>query len=157
MLGLARVVGASMAPTLRHGDLLVVSRPPRPGRRTHPRRGDVVVLEHEGARLVKRLVGVPGDLVELEAGRLSVGGRPLDGGPSPRGAARTTWHVPPGHGFVAGDDAAVSDDSRVWAEPFVPDAAVRAVVVARLPRPGRGVLARWLRRPRPAAAARRDR
>ncbi|WP_199423068.1 signal peptidase I [Actinotalea solisilvae] len=154
MLRLARVVGASMAPTLRHGDLLVVARAARSGRRaTHAHRGDVVVLEHAGTRLVKRLVGVPGDVVELEAGRLAVGGRPLDGGPPPRGAGRTTWHVPPGHVFVAGDDPAVSDDSRVWDDPFVPDAAVRGVVVARVPR----TRPRRVRLRRPAVAARQGR
>lgn len=54
------VAGSSMLPTLRQGDWLVATRA-----RT-VRRGDVVVLAHPSGRLdlVKRVHGVPGDLVD---------------------------------------------------------------------------------------------
>lgn len=54
------VAGSSMLPTLRPGDWLVATRARR------LRRGDVVVLAHPsgGLDLVKRVHGVPGDLVD---------------------------------------------------------------------------------------------
>ncbi len=140
MLRLVRVSGQSMAPTLRPADLLLTSR----GRRGWPgargwgarsvRRGDVVVLRRGGVRMVKRVVALAGDLVELEAGRLFVGGRSVDWRARVAGAQVQAWRVPPGHVFVAGDNAAASDDSRVWAEPYVPLPDVDARVLARLPR-----------------------
>ncbi|WP_449386090.1 signal peptidase I [Cellulomonas soli] len=132
MMRLARVAGTSMAPTYRPADLLVLSSP---GRRP-VRRGDVVVLSRGASSLVKRVVGVPGDVLELEAGRLRRRGRPV--GPAaeparPRGAAVQGWTVPAGSCFVVGDNLALSDDSRVWEEPFVPAADVQARVRWRIP------------------------
>lgn len=142
---LARVSGDSMNPTYRSSDLLLTT----PVGHAGVRRGDVVVFRHGGLRMIKRAVGVAGDVVELEAGRLFVNGEPVDGRPRLPGAYTQTWRVPPARLFVAGDNAAVSDDSRVWNEPFIPVETVEAVVVPRL-------WGRWLPRrisARPPAAA----
>lgn len=148
MKSLVRVAGESMAPTYRSSDLLL-TRPVGPaGQRV--RRGDVVVFRHGEARMIKRVVGLPGDLVELEAGRLFVNGDSVDGRTRVPGAYTQTWRVPRAGFFMAGDNPAVSDDSRVWDEPFVPDAALETVVSRRLvgPRHPRGFSPR-----RPTAAA----
>lgn len=150
MLRLVRVSGLSMAPTLRPADVLLTVRV---GRAT-PRRGDVAVVRRSGGLVVKRVVALAGDLVELEAGRLFVDGRSADGRPRARGALTQRWRVPPGHVFLAGDNAAASDDSRVWPDPFVPLADVEARVVARLPRLSRLAPSGGLRPRRAAAAAR---
>lgn len=114
-----------MQPTLRDGQVAVV--------RPHGRRirvGDIVVFStREGGRRVKRVAAAPGDLVELEAGRLSVNGRPYDGAPRVCGPLVARWWVPEGHVFVVGDDLRHSDDSRVWGEPFVPVERISGVVV----------------------------
>jgi signal peptidase I len=137
-----------MAPTFRPNDLLCTT----PFGRAGVRRGDVVVFDHGGLRMIKRVVGVAGDVVELEAGRLSVNGQSVDGRPLLPGAYTRTWLVPPASYFVAGDNAAVSDDSRVWSDPFVPVEMVEAVVTRRLP----GQWHPWWFTPRrPAAAAAR--
>ena len=49
----------------------------------HPQPGDIVVLfsPEDGTRLVKRVVGVPGDVLELRAERLYINGHALDYGP----------------------------------------------------------------------------
>ena len=130
---LARVAGESMAPTYRPSDLLLT----RPVGRAGVRRGDVVVLRRGALTLIKRAVGVPGDLVEVEAGRLFVNGEPVHGSPRVAGAHTQTWLVPAASYFVAGDNPAVSDDSRVWDEPFVPLAGVGAVVARLWPRGAR--------------------
>lgn len=130
---LVRVDGRSMEPSLCSGDLVL----------THPiagklRRGDVVVLSRDsGTRFVKRVAGVSGDSIELEAGRLRVNGRSFDGRPRIAGAGVARWSVPSGHLFVVGDNASVSDDSRTWDQSFVPiQSARRAVcVLPKLVRP----------------------
>ncbi|MHB1166570.1 MAG: signal peptidase I [Candidatus Nanopelagicales bacterium] len=132
---LVRVAGQSMAPTYRSSDLLLI----RPvGRASAPaQRGDVVVFCHGDLRMIKRVVGLPGDLVELEVGRLFVNGEPVDGRPRVRGAYTQTWRVPRTSYFMAGDNPAVSDDSRVWDEPFVPVERIEAVVTRPLVGPRR--------------------
>jgi len=117
-----------MEPSLADGR--VVMTLPVGGR---ARRGDVVAL-HLGAgpRLVKRLVAGPGDIVELESGRLRVNDVELDG-PRVPGAFVQTWTVPPEHWFVVGDNRSVSTDSRSWAEPFVPSSAIQGRVLGVAP------------------------
>lgn len=144
MNGLVRVAGESMAPTYRSSDLLLT----RPVGGAGLRRDDVVVFGHGGLRMMKRLVGLPGDFVELEAGRLFVNGRSVDGRPRIPGAYTQTWSVPPGTYFVAGDNTGVSDDSRVWEAPFVPVDSVTAVIT----RPLWPLRLRGVDRRRPAAA-----
>ena len=112
-----RVRGRSMQPALEHGQWLLTR--PR-GRRVGV--GDIVVFTvgRGGERYVKRIAAGPGDLVELEAGRLFVNGASYDGRPRTAGARVEAWTVPAGHVFLVGDNLRQSDDSRVWQEPFVP-------------------------------------
>jgi signal peptidase I len=67
-----RVPTDTMLPTLLKGDRLFV------GPRRHPiRRGDLVVYRRWETRYIKRVAGVPGDTLAMQAGRLSVDGRPV--------------------------------------------------------------------------------
>ena len=142
-----RVAGESMAPTYRSGDLLLTRGV---GRNDPPRRGEVVVFGHAETRMLKRVVGLPGDRVELEAGRLFVNGQSVDGRPRLAGAYTQAWRVPTASYYVAGDNPTASDDSRVWDEPFVEVAHVEAVVIRRLG--GARGLVSLRRGGRPAAA-----
>lgn len=123
------VAGQSMAPTYRPGDILLTRGVGKAGL---PQRGDVVVFRHAGTRMLKRVVALPGDRVELEAGRLFVNGESVDGRARVHGAYTASWRVPIGGCFVAGDNPAVSDDSRAWDEPFVRMDDLEAVVTRRL-------------------------
>ena len=86
----------SMMPILRNGDRLVVSKypygwsyasasfhlaPKKPGRLFGklPARGDIVVLEHPVTRVdyIKRVIGLPGDTIELRGGALIINGKPI--------------------------------------------------------------------------------
>ena len=119
-----------MAPTFRSSDLLLTRKVDSGG--LPAQRGDVVVLRRDRVEMIKRVVGVPGDRVELEAGRLSVNGQGVGGRRWVRGASRHTWWVPAGSYFMAGDNLALSNDSRVWDRPFVAFSNVDAVVTRRL-------------------------
>jgi signal peptidase I len=97
------VPSASMEPTIREGSFIF-------GVRVYEdlRRGDVIVFEHAGRLLVKRVAGVPGDTVNV-----------IDG---------DTLTVPEDSFFMAGDNPADSCDSRYWDEPFVEQKDVVAVI-----------------------------
>ena len=134
----ARVESSSMEPTLRPGQRLVVRR----RRASEPvTRGDVVLVHSPeiGRVLVKRVIGLPGERIEIDRhGRVRVDGqtiaepyaRPVPG-PGRERARRsvTTYDVPEGHLFLLGDNRAASSDSRSWRQPYLPAAAVVGRVV----------------------------
>lgn len=72
-----KVSGASMAPTYRDGSVNFINRL---SYTSHgPIRGDVVVIQDEDHDLIlKRVVGVPGEVVTLYMGTLHVNGKPLN-------------------------------------------------------------------------------
>ena len=80
-----------------------------------PQRGDVVVIvspQPSRKRLVKRVVGLPGDTIEIEGGMLKVNGRTMTepyvlGIPRDRGPLM----IPADHYFVLGDNRPQSNDS----------------------------------------------
>jgi signal peptidase I len=81
------VPSGSMQPTILEGDRIFVNKLAYdlkvPFTTIHlaewgdPKRGEIVVLwsPHDGRRLVKRVVGVPGDTIETRSGRLFVNGQ----------------------------------------------------------------------------------
>jgi len=98
----------SMEPTLRVGDHIAVT----PYHTSLPRRGDVVVFRSPVNRdelLVKRVIAVPGDLVESREGHLLVSGHHAgDAG------SVVPQIVPAECYFVLGDNRVNSYDSRQW-------------------------------------------
>lgn len=66
------VVGESMLPTFKTGDVLLVDR--RAYVAEQPRRGDLVVARYQGGLVVKRLVGLPGEEIEVKMGNLFING-----------------------------------------------------------------------------------
>ncbi len=112
---LVRVRGDSMWPALRHGQWVWVDR--RVYRRAQPARGDIVRLKDPSrpdAWVVKRIVGLPGETVRLEGGRLSVNGIafPVLEVMAPDGQAPHDWATGPDEYVVLGDNQAHSTDSR---------------------------------------------
>ncbi len=132
-----RIPSESMLDTLRPGDRVLVDRVTYHLR--DPRRGDVIVFrypEDPDVVFIKRVVGVPGDLLEVRDGRLYVNGREVTepyvhrtGGQTDPTIAQAAilgstlhdpwslarpYRVPAGAYFVMGDNRTDSDDSRDW-------------------------------------------
>jgi len=126
-----RVDGFSMIPTLQDGEFVLVSK-------LHylfgkPERGDIIVFHYPmdpQQELIKRLIGLPGDMIGVQNGRVSVNGQVLD---EPYIAATPAysgdWKVPEGQLFVLGDNRNDSSDSHSWG--FLPSEKVvgKAVVI----------------------------
>ncbi len=89
-----------------------------------PRRGDVVVFRfpnNPDRDFIKRIIGEPGDTVEVKGGYVYIDGAPLD---EPYISNKPTYtygptEVPPNHYFVLGDNRNNSYDSHVWG--FLPE------------------------------------
>jgi signal peptidase I len=104
------VTSSSMEPTLLPSDMIVTVREPV------YRRGDIVVLRHDGEYLVKRITGLPGDAVVVVDGALFINGK-YASEPYIREPMRYTIaepiHVPDGRFVFMGDNRNDSDDSSV--------------------------------------------
>ena len=118
------IPSGSMLPTLCVGDQVVVT----PYFGGEPRRGDIVVFRSPvtpDEMLVKRVIAVPGDLVDSRLGRVRIGGYTAAEPYVLREAASgaiSSQVVPADSVFVLGDNREVSIDSRSWG--FVPRSAI---------------------------------
>lgn len=152
VFGLYAIPSGSMENTIMPGDRVITTHlSPRP---IALRRGDIIVfkdpanwLANEGAthnsdRLIKRLIGLPGDTVECTGGGapIVINGVPIDesaylkpGVEPSRSAFSVT--VPAGRLFVLGDNRANSADSRAHtndgAQGLVPVSDVEGVAFVR--------------------------
>lgn len=110
------------AATVRYGDVIAFAYPfPAPERSRHV--------------LISRVIGLPGDRIEIVAGRVLRNGAPLDE-PYVRNRSDRSFPpviVPPGHYYVLGDDRTNQRDSRYWG----PLPADRLLGVVALDRPSR--------------------
>jgi signal peptidase I len=125
-----RVDGASMEPTLRSGDVVLVQRPGS----VHT--GQLLVLHdpQDGGLVVKRLVAVDGQTVEIRDAYLYVDGAEVDEPYVDHSRIDGVYFgpetVPDGEVFVLGDSRDGSIDSRVFGP--VPVSAVVGRVLVRL-------------------------
>jgi signal peptidase I len=123
------IPSGSMAPTLQPGDQVIATPYRFPWLASAARRGDVVVFRRpDGAPgyFVKRVIGTPGDHLEIRDGIVLINGRPalepyvLYGTPSAGDFQPDI--VPLGSYFVMGDHRSDSIDSRSWG--YVPQSAI---------------------------------
>jgi len=155
-----RIPSGSMEPTLESGDFIFVKkyayglRLPVTEKKVvetgAPERGDVVVFRlpsNPKIHYIKRVVGLPGDVIEYNAHRLTVNGEPVRVEPpvtaasrggavhneqlferrhkirvgNPDGARNGRYVVPEGHFFMMGDNRDNSTDSRFESVGPVPE------------------------------------
>jgi signal peptidase I len=111
-----RIPSNSMAPTLKAGDQVRVEQ----GHRLEaPRRGEVWIFRGPppaANTIVKRVIGLPGETVEVRGGQVWVDGKPLAEPhlgtlPSYSMAPRT---LGPDEYWMLGDNRNLSADSHVW-------------------------------------------
>ena len=112
LLPILRIYGSSMSPTLVNGNIVTALRGGSYGR------GDIVAFYYNEQILVKRIIGLPGEMVDIDAdGNVSIDGEPLD---EPYLTEKSLgecdielpYQVPEGRYFVMGDNRGVSSDSR---------------------------------------------
>lgn len=126
------VEGQSMLPTVRDGDHVLVDRIAY--RIGEPARGDVVVFRFPAPgstfRLIKRIIGLPGDVVQVRPGAVMVNGQVLREPyiHYPEQYSYGPARVPAGEYFVLGDNRWVSYDSHQWG--FLPPDDIYGRVMA---------------------------
>lgn len=116
------IASASMEPTLKVGTLMILDKWTLSGRRPH--RGEIVSFRSpvDPEDLVKRVIAVPGDTVEIRGKKVILNDQPLSepyavhDRPNERleGDDLGPLTVPPGDFFVLGDNRDESKDSSVW-------------------------------------------
>ncbi len=112
-----KIAGDSMEPSLHNGQYLLVSKVAY--RFQPPARGDIVLLrspQEPGKVLVKRIIGLPGEEIALQSGKVFLDGHPLDE-PYVIYSGRDSYgplELKEGQYFTLGDNRPLSNDSRLW-------------------------------------------
>ena len=134
--GAVRFEGTSMLPGIKDGDRLVLARFDR-GAEFDVKRGDIVLFRYPKdpeKMYLKRLVGLPGETVEVRGGRVFVNGEELaepyvDPKLNEARDSQPPVFVEPRHYYVLGDNRDNSADSRIWG--LVPERYVIGKVAGR--------------------------
>ncbi len=116
-----KVEGTSMMPSLQNDERIFINKFVYRFGISDIGRGDTVVFLYPGEpskSYIKRVIGIPGDTVEIDDGTVIVNGKPLT---EPYVAEDFRDHlpmarriVPPDQYFVLGDHRSSSNDSRSW-------------------------------------------
>lgn len=115
----------SMQPTLNIGDGVIVNRLSYLSEA--PQRGDIIVFksdEYNGSDLIKRVIGLPGDKIDIRNHHVYVNGCRLIedyavGSTEPSLNKVSHFEVPENSVFLLGDNRESSADSRWWENPYI--------------------------------------
>ena len=118
------IPSGSMEHTLDIGDRVLVFR--QAYRFSDVKRGDIIVFpsplpEDHGEDLIKRVIAIGGDTVQVIKGQVYLNGRPQVE-PYVNGKDTSNFGpvtIPPGNVFLMGDNRADSKDSRYWPTPWL--------------------------------------
>lgn len=131
----ATVPTSSMETTIMVGDRVIANR--LAYLNEEPARGDIVVFiqdEDNGKPYVKRLIGLPGDTVEIINGTVYIDGTKLEEPYADEEDTRSfgPYEVPSEHYFFLGDNRSVSKDARLWNNPYIEKEKILGKVIFRL-------------------------
>lgn len=103
-----------------------------------PKRFDIVIFkypDHEKELFIKRIVGLPGETVEIKDGKVYIDGseEPLDDSFTPEKPLGDygPYVVPENSYFMLGDNRNYSKDSRFWNNPYVAEEKILGKAVIR--------------------------
>ena len=131
-----RITGQSMTPELRSEDVVLMNRLSYD--LGSPKRFDVVVFEREDKKPnVKRVIGLPGETVQIKNGQIYIDDKPLEadkglGQVSLAGLAENPVVLEEDEYFLLGDNRDSSEDSRFVKIGNVKRRQIRAKVWLRL-------------------------
>lgn len=119
------IKSGSMIPTLQVKDRLIVTR-------VHDykslKEGDIVLFkndEFKGEILIKRLIGLPGDKIQIKNGVVFRNGQQLKEDYVKNNLIYNgTFEVPTSKYFFLGDNRSNSEDSRFWENPYVDESQI---------------------------------
>jgi signal peptidase I len=132
LIPVLRVYGESMLPTLRDGEIVVAIRG------SAFERGDIVAFYYNNKVLLKRVIAVAGEWVDIdEDGTVTVDGNAIDEPYAPEKAlgkcdVELPYQVPDGRWFVMGDHRLTSVDSRSGAIGAVSEEQILGKVALRI-------------------------
>ncbi len=115
------VDGISMEPNFSNGEYIIVDR--WQYNFGTPERGDAVVLKFPGdpehKKYIKRIIGLPGERVEVKDGQVFINGAKLNESYIPTNVQtlaelKINTTLPADEYFIMGDNRMNSNDSRVW-------------------------------------------
>ncbi len=131
----ARIPSGSMENTIMTGDRVFGFR--LAYLFSDPQRGDIVIFKYpddESENFIKRIIGLPGETLEIKEGVVYIDGEPLDEPylketPMPENLG--PYEIPEGYYFMMGDNRNNSKDSRRWNNTYVARDKILAKAVWR--------------------------
>lgn len=112
----AVVPSGSMEPYIMVGDQLLAVKTPA----ADLHRGDIVIFYHDGTLYIKRLIGMPDEIIDIKEGTIFVNGEILN---EPYVVNNDTYSgtfmIPSDSYLFLGDNRINSNDARYWKNPFV--------------------------------------
>lgn len=130
---LVTVPTGSMEDTIMPGDRLYVNEL---FKIDDAKRGDIVVFmsnEEKGKRLVKRLIGLPGETIDIKQdGSIYIDGEKLDEPYAKECVSEgKVFDVPENSYFFLGDNRPISYDARSWPNPYISKDQIIGKVIFR--------------------------
>ncbi|MDO5516699.1 MAG: signal peptidase I [Clostridium sp.] len=113
------IPSGSMIPTLNINDKLIVTKI---FDTDNIKRGDIIVFYSKelNDKLIKRVIGLPGDNIEINDGIVIVNGEELkEDYVKENKVYNGSFQVPSGKFFFLGDNRPISFDARFWKEPYI--------------------------------------